>query len=344
MNSLNLLEQADREDELTHAYLAPVRQGTDIPRYAAELGRVILCPPDYDECGRKVLRNTHPDFFWITAKNDKRKISINQVEEIISSSSYSPQEEDRKVYAIGKAEDLSREAANSLLKILEDPPGFVYFILLTENPNNLLPTILSRCQQLPTGGTDSQGIKKALLDEGFEDEEARYLAEVVNNRADLLDQLLEIDITDPLNSRDEAFTRYEDKGVVELGENLVDTENLIEKEVLSRLIIRKLETGGKCEILTLAGELKQLPREELSWFLERILFIYREECRKRIDDGRDSGKGSSLGLCLEKARAVATALESLKTNANVQLLLESLCLQLANGDTRFKQSQRTRQL
>lgn len=337
MNSLYLLEQADREGGLTHAYLAPVRPGTDLVRYAAELGQIILCSADSDECKRRVLRNTHPDFFWITVKNDKRKISISQVNDVISSSAYSPQEEDRKVYAIGKAEDMTREAANSLLKILEDPPEFVYFLLLTGNPNSLLPTILSRCQQLPEGGTDLEGIRETLLEKGFAEEEVRYLTEVVNERADLLDRILNEDIEEPLKKKDEAISRYENMGLIELGENLVDCGQLLEKDVLSRLIFRKLEGAGKYELLRFSGKLKDLPREELSWFLERGLLIYGEGYRERLKSGSRAQvrEGYPARIYLEKAKAVAAGIESLKTNANVQLLIESLCLQLASGNATF---------
>lgn len=330
MNSLDLLTQAKKEGRLTHAYLTPVKSGTPIENYAAELGRIILCPRKEDECGGKVLRNTHPDFYWITVLNDKSKISINQVEDVISSSSYSPQESDKKVYAIGKAEDLSLQAENSLLKILEDPPGYVHFLLLTENRNNLLPTILSRCQQLPEDGTELSGMRETLIEGGFEEEAVDYLLSVVNRRADLLNQLLESGPDEPLEYRDKVVAKYEDSGLGELGSSLLKAEDLIEKDGLARLVFRKINDSGKYEVLSLAENLKQLSGDQLIWFLERGLNLYRDAYRRKLsgrgdlDDARDY---------VEMARVISDGIEGLKTNANVQLLVESLCLQLGPGDT-----------
>lgn len=332
MNSLELIAQAKKEDRLTHAYLAPVKPGTALENYGAELGRVILCPRNDDECGGKVLRNTHPDFFWITVLNDKSKISINQVEEVISSSSYSPQESDKKVYAIGKAEDLSLEAANSLLKILEDPPEFVYFLLLTENRNNLLPTMLSRCQQLPEGGTALSGMRDALSESGFANGAVDYLMGVVNNRADLLDQLLESGPDKPLEYRDEVVEEYESSGLGDLGASLLEAEDLIEKDGLARLIFRKIYGADRYEVLTLAENLKDLPDDQLTWFLERGLNLYRDAYRRKLSEKNHSGDSRSARDYVEMARTISDGLEGLKTNANVQLLVESLCLQLRSGD------------
>ncbi len=336
MNSLDLIAQAKKEDRLTHAYLAPVKQGTALENYAAELSRVILCPRNDDECGGKVLRNTHPDFFWITVLNDKSKISINQVEDVISSSSYSPQESDKKVYAIGKAEDLSLEAANSLLKILEDPPGFVYFLLLTENRNNLLPTILSRCQQLPEGGTELSGMRDALSESGFNQAAVDYLMGVVNNRADLLDQLLETGPNKPLEYRDEVVENYGNSGLGDLGASLVEAEDLIEKDGLARLIFRNIYGADRYEVLTLAEHLKGLPDDQLAWFLERGLNLYRDAYRKKLSERTDSRDSRSARDYVEMAKAISDGIEGLKTNANVQLLVESLCLQLRSGDASVK--------
>ncbi|MFP4507858.1 MAG: hypothetical protein ACLFO4_03215 [Candidatus Acetothermia bacterium] len=334
MKSLEVLERANREGSLTHAYLAPVRPGTDLENYAVQLGRTILCPRDDDRCVRKVLRNTHPDFFWVTPKDDKRKISINQVEEIISGSSYSPQERERKVYAIGRAEDLTREASNSLLKVLEDPPGYVFFLLLTGNPDDLLPTILSRCQRLPTGGTDPERMKKALTEEGYSEEEARYLIQVVNERAEVLERLLGKPPAEPLEKRKDYVGSYEGLRIDELAEKLIDSEGLIEKEVLSRLIFENIGNAGKYELLDLAGKLKDLSREDLTWFMERGIFLYRKNYRRWMKSGGGSADESSK-VYLKRARILARGIESLKTNANLQLLVESLCLQLASGNPRF---------
>lgn len=336
MNSLDILTEASKKGKLTHAYLAPVKPGTDVDHYARELGRVILCSPDDDRCQKKVLRNAHPDFFRITVLNNNRKISINQVEKIITGSSYSPQEEDRKLFAIGPAEDLSREGSNSLLKVLEDPPDFVYFLLLTENPNVLLPTIVSRCQQLPRGGMSPEGLRGILRDRGFSREESEYLMEVVNERADLLDELPEDDLSDPLKKKDAALKKYDDSGLVELSGNLVEEESYIDRDVIARLIFEKIGEAGRFELIVSSEKMQKLSRDELAGFLEKGLHIYRQNYRKGIGKAGSTGRVSQNGSNLEKVQLINRAIESLKTNVNVQLLMDSLWLHLANRGGRFK--------
>lgn len=337
MNSVEILSQAAKSDSLTHAYLAPVRSGTNLEGYAAELGQTILCPPDAQQCTRRVVRRTHPDYHLVTVLNDNRKISISQVDEIISGSSYSPVEADKKVYVISRAEDLSPEGANSLLKILEDPPDFVYFLLLSEAPHSLLPTIISRCQQLPRGGSSVEGMRALLAGEGFETAETDYLLEVVNRKSNLLDELLEADLRSPLERKKNLLAEHEDNDLIELSEKLVEKEALVELDVLAGLIFEKLEAAGNFELLASAAQLKELSREELEFFLEKGLNKYRTGYREKLQQGASESQAKNSSVALEKAKAFDRTLDSLETNANLQLLIESLWLQLSDLTRNFNE-------
>lgn len=332
MNSKDIITQATEKDELTHAYLAPVRSGTNLDSYAAELGQIILCSSDDKVCRGKVIRGTHPDFIRVKVLNDNSKIKLNQVEEIISSSSYSPVDGQKKLYAINRAEDLSPEAANSILKILEDPPEFVYFLLLTESPNSLLPTIISRCQQLPRGGTSIEGMKDLLSSKGFDAHEVDYLIEVVNRRANLLDELLEEDLESPLEKKEEVLKKYDGYELIDLSKDLVDGDSYLVRDVLARIIFSNLHEASYFQLIGSAEELTKFSHGDLEWFLEKGLNIYRNGYRSRTNKGsypRDHGQS------LRKLRVMDRALGSLNSNVNHQLLLESVLLKLADGSTRF---------
>lgn len=333
MNSVDVISQAAERDELTHAYLAPVRSGTNLKSYAAELGQIILCSPGDKECRGKVVRDTHPDFIRVKVLNDNTKISINQVEEIISSSSYSPVESNKKLYVLNRAEDLSLQGANSLLKILEDPPEFVYFLLLTESPNSLLPTIISRCQQLPRGGTSVEGMKDLLSSKGFDEQEVNLLVEVVNRRANLLDDLLEEDLESPLEKREEVMKEFEDSELIDLSKNIVDSDSYLVRDVLARIIFSKLQEAGRFQLVTSAGKLATLSRDDLEWFLEKGLNVYRERYREGVTEGGSSGNDNRASL--REVRVIDSALGSLTFNVNAQLLLESVLLTLAGNPAGF---------
>ena len=333
MNSKDIVTRAVNKDDLTHAYLAPVRSGTNLKSYAAELGQIILCPPDDKDCRGRVIRDTYPDFIRVNVLNDNSKISINQVEEIISSSSYSPVEGRKKLYVINRAEDLSTEAANSLLKILEDPPDFVYFLLLTESPNSLLPTIISRCQQLPQGGTSLEGMESLLSSKGFDGGEIGYLIDVVNRKAALLDELLEEGVESPLERKRAYEEEYRDLDLIELSEGLVESNGFIERDVLAGFIFSSLQEANRFQLIGSAGELTNLSQERLEWFLDKGLNIYRHGYRESIDGG--TRQSNDIRESLVKVRIMDRALESLSSNVNIQLLLESVWLKLANNSAAF---------
>ncbi|MCF7890447.1 hypothetical protein K9M78_04440 [Candidatus Bipolaricaulota bacterium] len=333
MNSIDIVSRAAKKNELTHAYLAPAKSGTNLKSYAAELGQLILCPSDDKLCRGKVIRDTHPDFIRIEVLNDNSKISINQVEEIISSSSYSPVESRNKLFVINRAEDLSPEGANSLLKILEDPPEFVYFLLLTESPNSLLPTIISRCQQLPRGGTNVEGMKDLLSGKGFDEQEVDYLTEVVNRKSNLLDKLLEEDLERPLEKKEETLEEFAGSELIELSKSIVDSDSYIVRDALARIIFDKLEGASLFQLIGSAGELTGLSRGDLEWFLEKGLNIFRDGYREGINES--SYPHGDYRASLEKVRVMDRAIGSLTSNVNRQLLLESVWLKLAGNPASF---------
>jgi DNA polymerase-3 subunit delta' len=82
----------------------------------------------------------------------------------------------RRVFIIEDAEKLNEHSANSLLKVLEEPPAFTHIILAASNPLALLPTIRSRCRLLPFALVGREEIEKVLLDRAFSPEQARILA------------------------------------------------------------------------------------------------------------------------------------------------------------------------
>ena len=114
------------------------------------LAAAILCKGSPKPCGtcgpcRKVLKNEHPDF--ITVEDPEHKtIAVKIVRSIRDDMFIRPNESDYKIYLF--AQDLGMEGQNALLKVLEEPPKYGVFILLTDNPEKLLPTVRSRCTEL----------------------------------------------------------------------------------------------------------------------------------------------------------------------------------------------------
>ena len=102
---------------------------------------------DSDKRETRILVQTHPDVTIIPPDPPQMLVKVDQVRHIIREIYYRPSEGRHRVYIFSEA-DFMKEAANSLLKILEEPPDFATIFLLTDKPSALLPTIRSRCMQL----------------------------------------------------------------------------------------------------------------------------------------------------------------------------------------------------
>ncbi|MBF0230429.1 MAG: DNA polymerase III subunit delta' [Desulfamplus sp.] len=96
----------------------------------------------------KIDSKMHPDIITISPEPEKDVIKIAQIRELFSSTSSKPHEAKMRMVMIEEAHTMNQEAANALLKILEEPPERTFFILLARELNELLPTIISRCRHL----------------------------------------------------------------------------------------------------------------------------------------------------------------------------------------------------
>jgi DNA polymerase-3 subunit delta' len=137
---------------------------------AANLGdaidRAVAAREDLRETDKKetrVLVQPHPDVLIIPPDPPQLLIKLGQVRSLIHSAHYLPGEAPKKIFII-TASSFMKEAANSLLKVLEEPPATVHIILLSENPGELLPTIRSRCATVRLGALPVEEIEMLLAD------------------------------------------------------------------------------------------------------------------------------------------------------------------------------------
>jgi DNA polymerase-3 subunit delta' len=100
---------------------------------------------------RQVTEHTHPDILWLEPQKKSRQISVDQIRDLQSRMYQTSYGGGWKAAVIVGADRLNLSAGNAFLKVLEEPPGQCLFLLLSEAPQFLLPTILSRCQRLSVG-------------------------------------------------------------------------------------------------------------------------------------------------------------------------------------------------
>jgi len=139
--------------ELGHAYLISGPEADERRTLAGILACARICqsagkrPCNTCPACEKAKREIHPDILRINREAGK-EIPVGAIRQIVHDAATLPNEAEHKVYLIEEADALNQSAQNAFLKILEEPPSFVTFLLLAENPLRLLPTVRSRCVHL----------------------------------------------------------------------------------------------------------------------------------------------------------------------------------------------------
>ncbi len=137
-------------NRIPHAILIESDYGGGKSTLAEYICRAAVCESGKKPCGecsgcRLQIEGNHPDVLYIAPEKDRKTISVNQIRDIVSDASVLPQKSAKKVFIIDPADAMTVQAQNALLKVLEEPPESVVFILTAVSRNVMLSTILSRC-------------------------------------------------------------------------------------------------------------------------------------------------------------------------------------------------------
>jgi DNA polymerase-3 subunit delta' len=176
----DMLSRSLKSGRLAHAYLFLGPEGSGQAETANYFAQSILCVGEGERpCGRcnqcrKFASGNHPDV--LTLEPDGNAIKIAQIRELQHAFSRKGLEAVRKVYIVHQADKMTVEAANSLLKFLEEPTSPITAILLAESKSKLLPTIVSRCQIIPFQRRSPKEVEQQLIAEGITGSRARFLA------------------------------------------------------------------------------------------------------------------------------------------------------------------------
>ncbi|MDD5953049.1 MAG: ATP-binding protein [Oscillospiraceae bacterium] len=141
------------EGRFPHGVLLEGGDSRSLLALSKKLAMTAVCTdPQHKPCGKcpcckKAKGNNHPDVITVVESDPKRKtISVDLMRWLREDAIVKPNEADKKVYQIPRADTMTREAQNALLKLLEEPPDYAVFLLLCQNSAAMLPTIRSRVQ------------------------------------------------------------------------------------------------------------------------------------------------------------------------------------------------------
>src|SRR5437763_1742494 len=154
-------------DRPSHAYLLAGPRGSGVLEAARCFAAALVCPDG--GCGacnacRRARSARHPDVIEVEPAGTF--VVVDQVEEMMKEAFTSPFEAERKVIVLTEADRMNEPAANKLLKTLEEPPARTHFLLLSEAPDELLPTVRSRCQRIDFAALSDADVGAALVAAG----------------------------------------------------------------------------------------------------------------------------------------------------------------------------------
>ncbi len=310
-----VLLNALAEGRVAHAYLFHGPAGVGKSTLARAFAGALLCESGSgDSCGqcsvcRRVAEERFPDFFVLSPAGNS--IKIEQVRELQKKAQFKPYEARKKVYIIDGAETMTTEAANCLLKILEDPPPDTVFLLTAVNQYSLLPTIISRCQLIPLTKVPVGQIEEMLMTGcQINPDEAALLAS-------LSDGL-------PGAAREMAAS----------GKGLETRQTVLR-------LVEQIRNGNINDLLKTAEEFEN-KKEDLPEILEQLLLWYRDQIIwletgeeklilniDQLENLKNFARESGKARIVQSIRNILEAKNHVSRNVNLKLTLEVMLLRLA---------------
>lgn len=231
------LASAISQRKLPHSILISGPKGSGKHTLASFLCAAFECTAENAPCMRcnacrKVFAGLHPDMI-VADDPEKKNVPVDLIRQTKADLYIRPNEGNRKIYIIPRAQDMMEPAQNALLKVMEEPPEYGVFLLLTDNPDKLLPTIRSRCAQLALSPLSDSDLMRRLS-ERFPDAEQEELKAASLRSGGYLGQAIELlAVGNAILPQTEAFAEaYCAKDPLLLAQVLVPMEKLKRDQLL----------------------------------------------------------------------------------------------------------------
>lgn len=320
--TIDVLRRLVASNRVPHAILLNGPQGIGKGMIAHTLAAALLCQANADKpCGRcascrRVIAGSHPDLMRFESNGDTLK--IEQMRELQTAAALSPVLGGRRIVIFEDAERLTLPAANSLLKILEEPSQSLLFILTSGSIYSLLNTIVSRCRVFHLAPAAAGLLTEALVAAGFSAESAGVAARLSGGRLGRAKQLLE---PGGLDAREKALT------------------------ILRRLPEIHTLNGWNAVLRLDGGEADRLAESisQLTFLLRDMLFIRYDSDRLLFNSDvaaelHELARGWSEASLRRALREVMEVSRALAGNANTRLLCEAMLLRLREYYTEIERS------
>jgi DNA polymerase-3 subunit delta' len=311
--AVDLLRQSLAAGRVAHAYLISGPPQIGKTRLARVLAQALNCAQPDPPCGRctscaKIAQDTHPDVQLIVGKGAGGSIKIEQIRTLQREVVLAPYEGRYRVWILRGVDQATLEAANSLLKTLEEPPAHVILMLTTIQVEALPATVVSRCQRLDLRPLARVAIENALRDRGIPPAKAHLLACLSGGRVGW------------------AFSASEDDAILQQRQQQLDQ-------------LVALLAGDRVERLDFAWKASRDPeaaREQIemwtTWWRDLLLVNRHGEGHilnvDRVGELQSLARQSNLAQIWAVLEALRSTASQLEANVNARLAIEGLLLKL----------------
>jgi DNA polymerase-3 subunit delta' len=319
------LARAWSRGRLAQAYLFVGPEGVGKQLFARKFAQSLLCRAprtgELEACGecagcRPFLAGSHPDFHFVDRDPGKRELTVAKLigereqrgkTGLCHDLSLRPLEGGRKVGLVNDADSMNDEAANALLKTLEEPPEGALLVLIAANPDALLPTIRSRCQQVRFGRLSDSDLAALIELQGLVNtpEELRELVSLADGSLAVARQLA----TPELRQLRQRL----------LGE--------LSQAAWSGIATARALAEGLDDVSSETAE----QRVAATWLIRFAVEFYRNAIREAAAAAGADDAIDRFGALIERC---LTAVEQIEQNVSVPLCLEALCADLARTGQR----------
>lgn len=334
---LEPLRRAHAEGRLAHAFLLVGSPEGTGRRLAEAMAQMLYCDAEIKPCGgcdgcRRVSGRDHPDVYWLEPTKKSRIFSVDQIRELNTNLSLTSYTGSWKAAILLYADRMKAEAMNALLKTMEEPPGRTLIVLVTDQLQGLLPTIISRCQRLNLGEREEppDGVWRAELEAWLAEAGPRGTLTAMARASQLLRLLERVK-----NEIEEQEKQTEGAEGGRENEEISAAEREPEQHPQSETSAGEQEEPVEREV-RIARVASRLVKER-SAMLRVIQYWQRDvlACKlgassralhfpNRLDVLRNQALACDVGTLVARIRAVDEAQDRLGTNLNALMVLDAM--------------------
>ena len=311
--AVEFLRQSLAADRVAHAYLFSGPPQIGKTKLARILAQALNCTEQDRPCGQcraccKAEQNSHPDIQVVEGQSASGGLLIDQVRALQREAVLRPYEGRYRVFILRHAGRATMEAADSLLKTLEEPPSHVVLILTAVHAETLPSTVISRCRRLDLQPATTQAVNDALREQGLDQAQAQLLARLSAGRMGWAVRA----------SEEETFLQQRQRDLDQL---------------LAQL------SSNRSERISFAGEASRdsaralrLIESWIGWWRDLFLVCGQRQEHiintDRIDELVRLAKNCSLPQAWKNLNTLRLAAKQIEANVNSRLAMESLLLQM----------------